>query len=320
LKKHLLIVTLALICLFSSCTLAFAADKCPTCRGTGEITERRACPTCQGSSAPDIVLKRTIAGASSSNPLTAATVTGIFHNNEIFEVKRTVTAQVKTTTQTFTNTSTANFPPQSDVTLTLTVAGVKYEQYWSYLIRLTDVNSIECDDCNGNGYVTVKTTCPDCGGTGLASGFAVTNLEGVGGAVIGVIAVGVVVVTGFFVVKKRRVTEESLRRLTSFEFQAWVVKKMGANSASQRGTYLGVDAFSAEGYPVQIRQEDDVGKRSIDSFAVAVSRNKAKNGSIVAFSFGNDAYEGVMRARLNYRLEIKTVTIKELLANRDNPF
>jgi len=116
------------------------------------------------------------------------------------------------------------------------------------------------------------------------------------------------------------VTEESLRRLTSFEFQAWVVKKMGANSASQRGTYLGVDAFSAEGYPVQIRQEDDVGKRSIDSFAVAVSRNKAKNGSIVAFSFGNDAYEGVMRARLNYRLEIKTVTIKELLANRDNPF
>jgi hypothetical protein len=204
--------------------------------------------------------------------------------------------------------------------LTLTVAGVKYEQYWSYLIRLTDVNSIECDDCNGNGYVTVKTTCPDCGGTGLASGFAVTNLEGVGGAVIGVIAVGVVVVTGFFVVKKRRVTEESLRRLTSFEFQAWVVKKMGANSASQRGTYLGVDAFSAEGYPVQIRQEDDVGKRSIDSFAVAVSRNKAKNGSIVAFSFGNDAYEGVMRARLNYRLEIKTVTIKELLANRDNPF
>jgi hypothetical protein len=94
---------------------------------------------------------------------------------------------------------------------------------------------------------------------------------------------------------------------------------MSANPASQRDTYLGVDAFSAEGYPVQIRQEDDVGKRAIGSFAVAVSRNKAKNGSIVAFSFGNDAYEGVMKARLNYRLEIKTVTIKELLANSDRP-
>jgi len=317
--KNYLTAALAVIFLLSSCTLAFAADKCPTCRGTGEITERQACPTCQGSSAPDIVLKRTLAGASTSNPLTSATVTGIFRNNEIFGVRGTVTAQVKTTTETFSNTSTVNFPPQTDVTLTLTVAGVKYEQYWSYSIRLTDVNNINCYDCNGNGYVTVKITCADCDGTGVASGFAVTNLEGVGGAVIGVVAVGAVVATGFFVLKKRRVTEESLRRLTSFEFQAWVVKKMSANPSSQRDTYLGIDAFSAEGYPVQIRQEDDVGKRAIDSFAVAVSRNKAKNGSIVAFSFGNDAYEGVMKARLNYRLEIKTVTIKELLANGDRP-
>lgn len=51
----------------------------------------------------------------------------------------------------------------------------------------------------------------------------------------------------------------------------------------------------------------------IDSFAAALARSKARNGTIIAFSFGKDAYEGVMKARINYRLEIKTLTIKELL-------
>ena len=65
--------------------------------------------------------------------------------------------------------------------------------------------------------MSVVTTCPDCGGTGVVSGFAggLTNFEGVGGAVIGVAVVGAVVVAAVVVVKKRRVTEQSLRRLSS---------------------------------------------------------------------------------------------------------
>ena len=60
---------------------------------------------------------------------------------------------------------------------------------------------------------------------------------------------------------------------------------------------MGIDGFTDEGYPFQIRQEDDVGKRAIDSFAAAMGRSKARNGTIVAFSFGRDALEGVTRAK-----------------------
>jgi hypothetical protein len=40
---------------------------------------------------------------------------------------------------------------------------------------------------------------------------------------------------------------------------------------------------------------------------------KARTGVIVAFSFGNGAYEGVVRARLHYGFEIKMVTVRELI-------
>jgi hypothetical protein len=321
-KNKLLVALLIVVFLSSAFDVALAAEQCPRCGGTGKITERQPCPTCQGSAAskPNIVLKRTLPGASSSQARVAASVSGVFHNEENFGVYGIATAQIKTPTETFENTSSRTyFPPKEDVTVTVTIEGVKYEPYWSYSIRVSEVENVECPDCGGTGYVSVVATCPDCGGTGVVSGFAggLTNFEGVGGAVIGVAVVGAVVVAAFVVVKKKRLTEESLRRLSSYEFQDWVVKRLAANPSSQRDSYLGIDGYTLEGYPVQIRQEDDVGKRTIDSFAAAMARSKARNGTVVAFSFGKDAFEGVVKAKLNYRLEIKTVTVGELLASRD---
>ena len=162
------------------------------------------------------------------------------------------------------------------------IEGIEYESYWSYSIRLSDIDSVGCPDCDGTGYVSVLTTCPECGGTGvLSTSFGdLTNIEGAGGAVVGVAVVGAVVAAAVFVLKKRRVTEESLHRLASFEFQDWVAKRLGSSS-SQSASYLGIDGYTVEGHPFQIRQEDNVGKRAIDSFAAAVGRSKARTGTIV---------------------------------------
>jgi len=48
-----------------------------------------------------------------------------------------------------------------------------------------------------------------------------------------------------------------------------------------------------------------------------MGRIKAKNGIIIAFSFADDAIRGVVRARINYRVEIKKVTVKELIEKRE---
>jgi hypothetical protein len=54
----------------------------------------------------------------------------------------------------------------------------------------------------------------------------------------------------------------------------------------------------------------------IDSFAAALARNKARNGVIVAYSFGGDAVSGKIRAQMNYKLQIEMLTIKELLESK----
>ena len=319
--KHRLFVVLLTFVLMVSVIGVVFADVCPRCHGTGKITTQVPCPTCNGAgvSSPDIVRKSYLPHDASVGAHRAVSIQGIFHNNGEASVTATVLGTVKVSqTQSYTNTTTATFPPNADTTVTVTVEGVDRQPYYAYFIEVTGYGTNpNCPTCGGTGYVTESITCPECQGTGVVNGLVGGIGADIVGPVAGVVIVGAVVAVGFLFVKKRRVTEQSLRRLASFEFQGWVVKKLQANPASQKDSYLGIDAYSTDGYPVQIRQEDDVGKRAIDSFAAALARSKARYGTIVAFGFGKDSVEGMMKARLNYRLEIKTVTVKELLGNRE---
>ncbi len=305
--------------LLTSVTVVALADVCPLCHGTGKITKQTPCPTCNGggTSSPDIVRKSYLPEDASVGGHKAVNIRGIFHNNGQTSVTATVLGTVKTQTATYTNTTIATFPPGEDTTVTVRIDGVDKQPYYAFFIDVQGYGTNpNCATCGGTGYITESLTCPSCGGTGiLAAGISADII----GPVAGIAAVGAVVATGFFLLRKRRVTEQSLRRKAGFEFQAWVIKKLQANPASQKDSYLGIDAYTTDGYPLQIRQEDDVGKRAIDSFAAALARSKARSGTIVAFGFGKDSFEGVMKARLNYRLEIKTVTVGELLSGRATP-
>ena len=316
-KGKLLTLALIVIILFSTCAIALA-DVCPRCHGTGEVSESTPCPTCNGAGAsnPDITRKSISSGDASVGGKLAVNVQRVFHNNGDTAITATVTATVKTQTQTFTGSTTATFPPNADTTVTIKIDGIDRQPYYAYFMDVAGYGSTNCATCQGTGYVYETISCPSCKGTGVVSGLAGGVSADYIGPIAGIAVVGAVVAVGFFVFKKRRVSEASLHRLSSYEFQDWVVKRLSANPSAQRDSYLGIDAYSAEGYPVQIRQEDDVGKRAIDSFAAAVARAKVRNGTIVAFGFGKDSYEGVMKARLNYRLEIKTVTVRELLMSK----
>lgn len=62
----------------------------------------------------------------------------------------------------------------------------------------------------------------------------------------------------------------------------------------------------------------DIGRNVIDNFETAMRRRKATKGVIVAFSFGKGAYEEIARAKINDGLEIKAITIKELIESRNS--
>lgn len=108
-------------------------------------------------------------------------------------------------------------------------------------------------------------------------------------------------------------TVEELRTLQPFEFQNWVIQKLGARVSERKIGDMGIDGFTFDLKPIQVKQSDNVGRNVVDNFETAMRRVNAKRGIIVAFSFGKGAYEEVARAKLQEGLEIELITVEELI-------
>jgi len=308
--------------------------ECSHCDGTGEITveEGEPCGYCEGTGTlePYLVLR------SRSHYLTDGKVSFSvsYRNEEDVNVHGKVTAEVEAESKTYEGTSGATtFPPNEEIKVAFTVSGISSADY-TYLQNnpfyhtsiSVEVDAITCPYCEGTGLSPTTIDCPYCGGTGFiecptcgGTGTTAEEQNGtldIGGAVYGVAAVVVVAgvaIGAFVVVKKRGVKEEDLRKLPTSEFQNWVIKRIGGKSASQSDARMGIDGYTIEGQPLSIKQANDVGRDVIENFAAAMGRRNAKNGSIIAFSFGTDAIRGRVRAKLSYGREIQMVTVKELI-------
>jgi hypothetical protein len=190
-----------------------------------------------------------------------------------------------------------------------------------------EAESTACPSCDGTGVVSSTTSiCSQCDGTGFipcptCSGSLAINgqnndttiFSGIEGIVVGVAVVAAVLMAAVLVVKKKRVTEEQLKRRLPSEFQNWVIQRLSGRGSLGTSSELGIDGYSVEGYPIRVSQSDDVGRNLVTTFVTAMGRNRAKNGIIVAFSFDRSAYEEITRARLHFGPEIKAVTVKELI-------
>ena len=111
-------------------------------------------------------------------------------------------------------------------------------------------------------------------------------------------------------------SEDDLRKLPPFEFQNWVVQRLFGRVSARKSSDMGIDGFTFEGHPIQVKQSEDVGRNVVDNFETAIRRRKQKQGIIVALSFGKGAYEEIARAELHDGIQIKAVTIKELLKDQ----
>jgi len=320
-------IVLIVILLFSALNVVPVMAQCPTCGGTGKIV----CPSCNGSGS--VKPKISNLGTQLWTNEGGVIVQGTFQNEEDVGVYGTPVAEVDAFSQTYTNSgSPTYFPPHERIKVTMTVRGIEYNDY-KYLsgqrfilgrILLSEIDDITCPDCDGTGFVT----CPECGGA---------LIDGEGGEYDGggreqrqdvpisfpvdwtIVGVGVVAagaIAAVLVAKRKKVTEKDLRGLTSTEFQNWVVQRLSGKASSLRDSRIGIDAYTAEGHPIQIRQSDNIDRNAIENFASVMGRIKAKNGVIIAFSFADDAIRGIVRARINYRVEIKKVTVKELIESK----
>ncbi len=117
-------------------------------------------------------------------------------------------------------------------------------------------------------------------------------------------------------------TVEEVRKLEPFEFQNWVIiDKMRANASRKKVGDMGLDGYYnksilTEPAGIQVKQSDKIGRNVVDNFETALKRQSYKKGYIVAFSFSKGAYEEVARIKNKEGLEIKLITVKDLLEKK----
>ena len=354
-KKKLLIAafTAILLCLAMNVALTMAAKcpdcdgtgeiECPICDGTGEITAEQGetCEHCHGTGSlePNLILTGSSHGLVDGKILVQVS----YKNYEPVSVHGRVTAETEVLGHTYTGASsdTTFAPDEEETQVTFYVGGISAADY-AYLQNLMqtqsftvdktlEVDNIECPYCDGTGLAPATYECPRCSGTGYiecptcgGTGVVEEENEGfdIGGAVYGVAAVAMVAgvaVAAFVVVRQRRVKESDLRKLSVSEFQNWVLKRIGGKTSSQSEARMGIDGYTLDGQPISIKQADSVGRNVIENFAASLGRSRARNGTIVAFSFGPDAIRGKVSAKLNYKLEIQLLTVGELIQSRNRP-
>ncbi len=106
-------------------------------------------------------------------------------------------------------------------------------------------------------------------------------------------------------------TIKDLKELDAFEFEDYICEMTN----SVKTTHVadkGIDGYYLGETPLQIKQQNRVGRRVVDEFETALRRKNKNKGYVVAFSFTKGAYEEAARAK-DDKLGIELVEVNKLI-------
>jgi len=107
---------------------------------------------------------------------------------------------------------------------------------------------------------------------------------------------------------------EELKKLTPIEFQNWAIGIMSGTASDRKTADMGIDGYSfMERDPIQVKQQESIGRPEIDKFETAIRRARKQKGYVVAFGFTKGAYDEVARVKRKNDLEIELLTVRELV-------
>jgi DNA modification methylase len=113
---------------------------------------------------------------------------------------------------------------------------------------------------------------------------------------------------------------DDLKALQHFDFQNWVVQRFNGRVSPKKSNDMGIDGYTFDMRPIQVKQSDNVGRNVVDNFETAMRRKGAKEGIIVAFSFSRDANEEAARAKRKDEMNIELIEVSELAEETGHAF
>ncbi len=118
-------------------------------------------------------------------------------------------------------------------------------------------------------------------------------------------------------------SQEDLRKLKPLDFQSFITTEIMAIPSRRKVGDFGIDALSGPfppHLPIQIKQQDNVGRNVVDNFETALRRKNEEKGYIIGFSFTKGAIEEVARIRNKGEFGIQLVKIEEILKEGNRIF
>jgi len=136
-----------------------------------------------------------------------------------------------------------------------------------------------------------------------------------------------------FLVRDLPWTEKQLREIPPFEFENWAVIALGGIPNKTQVGDMGIDGriyplpaapaksgkaageldFMDEWYPIQVKQQEKVGRPDVDQFETAMRRTKRKKGFFVGFDFSQDALTEIGAFFRREHTVIVPLTVREIL-------
>lgn len=110
---------------------------------------------------------------------------------------------------------------------------------------------------------------------------------------------------------------EELKKLPHFEFQNWVVEKIGGVVSKKKTGDMGIDGIIpihhlGSNLPIEVKQHN-ISRPDVDKFETVLRRTKKKAGFMVAFTFSKGAIEEMARCKKENGLTIHGIKVEELI-------
>ena len=115
-------------------------------------------------------------------------------------------------------------------------------------------------------------------------------------------------------------TVEEIKAMKPFEFQNYVIDLIQETHTPKLVGDYGIDGYTLFHHdPVQVKQQEHVGRPDIQKFESAIRRDRKSKGYFFALGFTKQAYDEVARAKMEDGLEIELVTVQDLISAEQPP-
>lgn len=124
------------------------------------------------------------------------------------------------------------------------------------------------------------------------------------------------VINDVYEVKTQKYSYDALKNMDPLNFETFIVEQFGGiPNLKQRGDggKDGIKRIDGVPIPIQVKQQDSVGRPVLQAFVGTLMQTKSAKGFFIAFDFAKTAYEYVAEIKQSIGIDIDLVKVEDII-------